>query len=210
MKLARPEIFRPLLYSIFAGLFCNFIWLYEIINIKGWYGLYWLNGYMLSVFLIIPITVASFIISLRKISDIGLKYFVISTSILTIVSLISFEIAREVLFSIYSRFFFLSHSLSVSIIIIMIGILIPTSIFSIGYYFITNKLIIKISWKAIILFILSLIFSIVCGLLTIKIYSGFGTGRTFIDSVKMGYPIFWLNISFGLISIILIRLRPKG
>jgi hypothetical protein len=115
---------------------------------------------MLSVFLIIPITVASFIISLRKISDIGLKYFVISTSILTIVSLISFEIAREVLFSIYSRFFFLSHSLSVSIIIIMIGILIPTSIFSIGYYFITNKLIIKISWKAIILFILSLIFSI--------------------------------------------------
>jgi hypothetical protein len=165
---------------------------------------------MLSVFLIIPITVASFIISLRKISDIGLKYFVISTSILTIVSLISFEIAREVLFSIYSRFFFLSHSLSVSIIIIMIGILIPTSIFSIGYYFITNKLIIKISWKAIILFILSLIFSIVCGLLTIKIYSGFGTGRTFIDSVKMGYPIFWLNISFGLISIILIRLRPKG
>jgi hypothetical protein len=92
-------------------------------------------------------------------------------------------------------------------LITVIGILIPILIFSVGYYSTISKLIFRIPRKAILIFVLSILLSVTFGLITVIILPGFGVGQSFIDSVKMGYPIFWLNISFGLVSIIIYRLR---
>lgn len=210
MKIPASHIIKAILIATALGLLCNFIWIYEILYIKSWDGLNWLNGHMNSVFFIIPLTVCSFIFPVRLLRKIRLKNMIIAFVGLSVISLISFEIARENLYTIYSRFFGLTYSKTISILIILFDILIPVLIFSFGYYFIINRLIFRIYRITIFLFSISILFSIVFGLLTVKMYPGFGSGKFFVDSVKMGYPIFWLNISFGLISLIILKLQLKN
>ena len=207
MKQKISYIIRPMLIVILIGLLCNFIWLYEILQIKNWYGLNWLNGYMNSVFLIIPLTVCSFAIPLRLLEKISIKNLFISFLGLSVISLISFEIARQFLYLISSRLFGFTHSQFISIVIILMGFIVPNTIFCTGYYYVTNRFLIKINKRTIFLFLGSVLFSIIFGFVTVNINSGFGSGKTFIDSVKMGYPIFWLNIFFGIIAIVIFKMK---
>ncbi len=207
MKTSSLNNKKPLLTGILTGFLCNCIWLYEILHSKGWTGLQWLDGHMISVFIIIPIIVFSFIYSLNLSKKLSCKAFLISIFALSIISLISFEIARVALYSLYSGFHFIVLSIFVSILIDLLAITIPILIFSLGYYALINRLITKIPKKVILLFVATIIFSVIAGLVTVVIFPGFGNGKSFIDSVKMGYPIFWLNISFGIISIIISNFR---
>jgi hypothetical protein len=209
MKYIASNIMKAILIAILSGLLCNCLWILEIIQIKGWTGLNWLSGYMNTVILIIPLTVLAFILSLRLFEKVLLKNLITSFLLLSIISWISYEIAREFLYEINSRFFGFSNSLTISIIIVLTGILVPNLFYSIGYYYITNRFLIKIQKMTILLFFGSIVFSIIFGLITLNINSGFGSGTTFIDSVKMGYPIFWLNIFLGLIVIIIIKMNKK-
>lgn len=210
MKNIRQHLNKPILIAIVTGLLCNYIWLHEVLFSKGWYSLQWLDGYMISVLIIIPLTVFAFIYSIHIVNKLNRKTFLISLFGLSVISMISFEIARMVLYTIYSRFFFFGLSIFVSILTVLVAIMIPVFIFSLGYYALINKLIIKTPKKAIFLFVLSIIFSVIAGLITVAIIPGFGHGKSFVDSVKMGYPIFWLNLSLGLTSMIILRWRLKN
>lgn len=71
------------------------------------------------------------------------------------------------------------------------------SLFSFGFYFATSKYLQKLKIWTVFLFPLIIVMSCIFGTLTIKIHSGFGSSTDFIDAVKMGYPIFWLEIFLG-------------
>jgi hypothetical protein len=209
MKNTASHIIQSFLIVIILGLICNCLWLYEILQIKSWTGLLWLNGYMISVFLIIPLTVSSYVLTLRLVVKTSFKNLIISLLGLSIISLISFHIAREIFYAINSRFFGFTSSHFFSIITVLTVIIVPNLIYCFGYYFMTNRFLIKIRKMTIFLFIGSIVLSIIFGLITVNINSGFGSGSTFIDSVKMGYPIFWLNIFLGIIAIIIPKMKKN-
>lgn len=199
------QIIITLIIAILIGFVSNFIWLYEILTIKDWQGLNWLNGYMYSVIMIIPLTMCSYIFTIRAYQKIPIKNILISFFGLSIVSWISFEMAREFFYILNFRFWGFSDSLLINILLGLIGFFIPNILFSVVFYKMTNRFLLKITMKSIFLFWGLILFSVVLGLLTIRINSGFGSGRSFIDSVKMGYEIFWLNIGFWIVAIIMIR-----
>ncbi len=202
-----PKIIKPLLLALFIGILCNFLWLYEILSIKSWVGLNWLNGYMNSVFLIIPLTVSTYVLSMRLLKRISIKNILFAILILSFISFISFELARRVLYIVHSKFFVLSYSQLSSILLISTGILVPNLIFSIGYYYVTNKFLIKTAKRTILLFLGTVILCIAFSLLSIKLVSGYGSGHNFIDSVKMGYPVFWLNILLCVSAVIIFKTK---
>jgi hypothetical protein len=207
MKSSALHIIKAVLIVILLGIICNFLWLYEIVQIKGWIGLNWLNGYMNSIFLIIPLTVCSYILTLRRFRKIEFKNLMISFIGLSIISLVSFEIAREFIYEINSRFFGDYSSQFISIVKVLTGIIIPNLIYCIGYHFITNRFLLKLRKITIFLYLGPIVFSILFGLITININPGFGSGTTFIDSVKMGYPILWMNIFFGIIGVLILKMN---
>ena len=204
MRISQIRTIRPILISIGAGIICNALWLFEIVNFKGWNSLNWLDSYMLSVFVIIPLTVLSLLTSLNYALKLGIRLLLMSFLLLCLISFISFEIARMGFYTIYSRFYFSTDS---TLLIVLTSFLTPILIFSIGYFYIIRKLIIRIPGKVILMFPFSILVSVAFGLITVRIHPGLGFGYSFIDSVKMGYPIFWLNVTFGLIVTVILRLH---
>jgi hypothetical protein len=198
MKKNPLNIISPLLISILFGLICNFIWLYEIIKIKGWYGLNWLEGYMNSVFLIIPLTISSYLISIKLFKKIEIKNMIIAFIGLSVISLVSYEISRQYLYMTNPRFFGFFDFDKMLTLIISRGTIVPLVLYLIGFYYLTNRFLIKIPKWTIFLFLKTIILSIVFGIITIKMHTGYGYESNFIDSVKMGYPIFWLNLFLGI------------
>lgn len=56
---------------------------------------------------------------------------------------------------------------------------------------------VKLTFLGFVLINLALVGALVLGLLTIQVIPGFGGSRWIVDSVKMGYPMFWLPILLG-------------
>jgi len=112
----KKQMAWAILLAVFMGLLCNYIWLYEILKIKGWYSLNWLYGTMHSVFLVIPLTVGSYVLTIRIFKLIKIKNLLIALLLLSGISYFSFNIAREFLYSFYSRYYLASHFSFISIL----------------------------------------------------------------------------------------------
>jgi hypothetical protein len=195
--------FKTIFVTILAGILNNFTWLFEIVKIKGWDGLHWLDGYMGSVFLIIPVIVLSYMYSIRYHLGQSNTHTIVPFVGLSVIGLISFEIAREFLYLIYSGRLMFSYSRMEISIIIVTGLILPNLIFSVGFYLITHYFMIKIRRRTVVLYIIAIVLSTGLGYLTVHFNRGFGTGTAFIDSVKMGYPIFWLNLFLGILPMLI-------
>ena len=176
------------------------LWLYEILKIKGRHSLNWLTGQVYSPYIATLIVVLAFMTPFITSRRVITKKTIFAIIILYAASIFCFEIGKQLCYALYCRFCFWTTK---DILLIFSIAFILFLFLGVVYWFVTNKLI-KKNKKVNILFISFLaIEAIPLSLLTILINTGFGSQTGWVDTVKMGYPIFWTTMLFGLAGILI-------
>ena len=173
------------------------IWLFEITVVKGWHSLNWLSGTLFAPF-ICTFLAAIVYLSPFYLNKFTLKNILVSLVILYAVNLLCFFIGREICFLLYCRYCIWSAS---GLVILLLVALLVTFFLGFAYWYVTNKFLRKLSKKYVFFISLGVITSVPFSILTIHIYSGFGSQTGWVDAVKMGYPIFWCVLLLGLLGI---------
>lgn len=177
-------------------------WLYEIVEIKGWYSLNWLSGQLYSPYIATLFSVFAFMAPFFINRQLTPKNTIICIIIFYMTNIICFEIGKQLCYAMYSKFWWLSGTTSDIIIMALIALFL--FIFLGFTYRLTTHKFIKRNRKISTLFITLLLLLITpLSLLTIQINSGYGHGTDWVDAVKMGYPIFWTTILLGVSGIII-------
>lgn len=180
------------------------LWLYEIVEIKTWFGLNWLSEPLYSPFLAALFSVFAFMTPFFVNKQLTIKKALVSIIILYTINIICFQIGKQLCFEIYNRFFWFSETTSTTLLIPVKGLFLFIFI-GFAYWLTTHKLI-KENKKINIFFITTLLLlTIPLSLLTIQINSGFGAGTGWVDAVKMGYPVFWISMLLGFSGLMIIR-----
>ena len=178
------------------------VWLFEILKIKSWYGLNWLSGQLYSPYIATLIAVFAFMTPFIFNKQTTTKKIILAIIILYAANMLCFEAGKQLCYAMYCSFCFRTSKDSIFLFTI------ATTLFAFlgfAYWFVTNKLIKKnknINMLTITLLALAVI---PLSLLTIQVNTGFGTNTDWIDSVKMGYPIFWTITALGLSGILIAK-----
>ena len=182
------------------------LWLYEIVEIKTWNSLSWLNGQLYSPFLATLFSVFSFMTPFFINKKLTVKKAIIPFIIFFTINIICFQIGKFLCYKMNSKCWWLSNKGTINNTIVMILTALSLFIFLGFSYRLTTCKLMKMN-KTINTFFITflLLLAIPLSLLTIQINPGFGSGTDWVDAVKMGYPIFWISMLLGLIGIILAR-----
>jgi MFS family permease len=192
-----PQQLKHSLISIFLLAILSWVfWLYEIVAKIGWASLDWLNQDLFSPYLI------CLLVSVAYIHPFWVRYrnidgkLILTTLTLFILNISVFLLSDVVLRTIFSRLGFLqssSYKFNTSMGLILL--------FGLGYFFITDKLIFKIKTKYALLFLACPFLMFVLGTFTNFFIRGFATSWGVIDSIKMGFPQFWICVLMGFLGI---------
>jgi hypothetical protein len=170
------------------------IWILEIIVVKKWYGLDWLNGTLYAPYFGALIACMAFALPF-SINGTTIKKLLVPMLLLYFVNIICYKIGQQLCFALYCRFCIwdtTDHLLLFS----MGFLLFPFMGFL--YWLITTKLIRKIKKVNIIYISLLLVAGVILSILSIHLNTGFGHQTGWVDCVKMGYPVFWTIFFLGL------------
>jgi hypothetical protein len=192
-----PQQLKHSLISIFLLAILSWVfWLYEIVAKIGWASLDWLNQDLFSPYLI------CLLVSVAYIHPFWVRYknidgkLILTTLTLFVLNVSVFLLSDVVLRTIFSRFGFLQsgfYKFNTSMGLILL--------FGLGYFFITDKLIFKIKTKYALLFLACPFLMFVLGTFTNFFIRGFATSWGVIDSIKMGFPQFWICVLMGFLGI---------
>ncbi|MGB4775670.1 MAG: hypothetical protein WBP45_10880 [Daejeonella sp.] len=187
---------------IFLSLAGTGLWLYEILGLKGWYSLNWLEGQLYSPYAATLMAVIAFIIPFIISKQVSAKKIILPVIILYGISILCFEAGKQLCYALYCRFCF--WTMKEYILIFSAAFILFVSI-GISFWLVTDKLI-RRNKKINMLFISMLTLAAVpLSLLTIQLSPGFGSQTDWVDTVKMGYPIFWITLLLGFSGIIIAR-----
>jgi hypothetical protein len=193
-----PQQLKHSLISIFLLAILGWVfWLYEIVAKIGWASLDWLNQNLFSPYLI------CLLVSVAYIHPFWVRYknidgkLILTTLTLFVLNVSVFLLSDVVLRTIFSRLGFLTsgfYKFTFSTITILI--------FGLGYFFVTDKLIFPIKKKYVILFLACPLLMFVLGLISNFFIRGFATNWGLVDSIKMGFPQFWICVLMGFAGIL--------
>jgi hypothetical protein len=184
------------------AIFGTSLWLFEILKIKGWYGLNWLNGPLYSSYIATLVAVFAFLTPFIISRQMTVKKITCLSIILYAASILCFETGKGLCYALYCRFCFwtrkdiLLNYLIAFLLFVFIGV---------AYWFVTNRWIKKNKKVNILLITFLIVSAIPLSLMTIQLNTGFGTQAEWVDAVKMGYPIFWTIVLLGLSAILVVR-----
>jgi hypothetical protein len=196
------NIFTTVIIIFLLSAMGTSLWLYEILKIKGWYSLNWLNEQLYSPYIAALIAVVAFITPFIINKQPLTKKIIFAAILLYSVSIICFEVGKQLCYTLYCRFCFWTTK-DIILIFLISFMLFP--FLGLFYWLVTHKFI-KKNKKTNILFISLFLLSVIpLSLVTIKINTGFGNGTDWVDAVKMGYPIFWITMLLGFTGMVIAK-----
>ncbi|HEX8576610.1 MAG TPA: hypothetical protein VF677_09995 [Flavobacterium sp.] len=181
------------------------MWLYEIRKILGWYNLNWVDrGKLYSPYIAALIVIFAFMAPFIISKQAAIKKLILPAIILYAVNILCFIIGRQLCYEWYNAY---SPFATIDILVdIMTDLLIYAFILfaflGSAYWLVANKFIKKNNPKNMVFIILLLIVIFPLSQITIAISPGFGDQTGWVDTVKMGYPVFWTTMMFGISGII--------
>ncbi len=188
-------LFIPLLLAGAALL----LWLNEIFIKTGWKSTKWIDYPFLSVYIISFLTVFAYllpIIIFKKVKIINL-----SLSFLTIyiASIWGYFSSKSIFVKIYDKIEEDTHLVYIWSLFLIVCIV------SSVYFYSKQFLLYKSDRFHVMTLVIVFISVIPASLITVEWIPGYGNNITFIDSVKMGYPIFWLIVMLGFTSFLMVK-----
>ena len=181
------------------------LWLFEILFSKGWYSLQWLSGTLYSPYLTTFIVVLAFLMPFMVSKQVAGKKLLLSAGILYTVSIFCYEAGKQLCYSLYCRFCFWSLK---DIILLFSVALVLFVLIGFVFWFVAHKFI-KRSKKINIVYMCLLALAVIpLSLFTIRVNKGMGHGVDWVDTVKMGYPVFWITLLMGVSGILMAKQKP--
>ena len=172
------------------------LWLGEVVFLKQWASLHWIRKEMYSVYPICLIVVFSTLLPIIVRYGIDIKRLLIAISLMFVISIYSFTLARGGIFTLHGKLAFLDFDPN---FYYMMRKLISAFLLTIfGFHFVINTFLIRMSYWNILFNAVSLILLIPTSLVTILVLPSINGHQDYIHAVKMGYPMFWLVISMYL------------
>jgi hypothetical protein len=203
--MTRKQFIISLSFVFSLSLLAWAVWIFEILYFPGWYGLNWLFVTLYSPYISTFIAALAFAVPFMVCRQGKTKNIFFSVLLFYLVNLICFQVGKMVNFSLHSWFISGSEAL---LLFSMVILLFPFLSFT--YWLITQLLIRKSKESAILIILFPALATFPFSSFTINLNSGFGTGTTWVDSVKMGYPIFWMTFFMGCSGIIIAKQKNQS
>jgi hypothetical protein len=179
---------------VLLGTVSMILWLTEIIYRVGWNGIEWIVTDLKSVYLLTLLAVLSYVLPMIFLSKVKVRNTIISLTLLYLFSLLGYFATKWIFRQLFDKIGDDTHVLYVWLLIFDV-----TVIAAIFYY--TKQYFLLKSERFHLMTIVAVFISIVpASLISIEWVKGFASTESFVDAVKMGYPVFWLNILLGWVS----------
>jgi hypothetical protein len=186
--------FFALLVPILLGIASLAMWLTEIRVYIGWEGIEWIRRDLKSVYIITLFIVLSYVLPVVIISKPKWFNSLISIVLLYVFSLISYFVSKWIFKQLYTKMGDETHVVYVWYLILVVTIVAGI------FYYLKQFLLFKSEIFHVMTIIAVFISIVPASLITIEWVKGFSVIESFVEAVKMGYPIFWLNVLMGLVS----------
>jgi hypothetical protein len=184
----KTELRLSIILIVAFAIISQAIWLIEIARKIGWAGTSWLKQDLYTPFIICLFValayIAPFWASYRKIDT----RLVLTTLTFYMLNLSCYLLSDVVFKGLHNNPTALLQILRISLFFIFTG----------GYYYVTNELIMPLKKEYSLVFLLCIALMFGLGFVTVFFIRGWGTGYGLVDAVKMGYPQFWICILLGL------------
>jgi hypothetical protein len=151
----------------------------------------WIERNSFTVFVIVLFTSCSLLNSFLIWKRCSFVVYLLCISLAYSTSIIGFFISKKLFILLYDKAVYESHVLYVWMLIIVVGLV------SLSFYLIINYFIKSLRPFHIFTFIAVFISVVPASLITVDWFPDHGGMKTFINSVKLGYPMFWINLLLG-------------
>jgi hypothetical protein len=186
--------FFAILVPIILGISSLGMWLTDIRVYIGWEGIEWIKRELKSVYIITLFIVLSYVLPIVIISKPKWSNSLICIVLLYVFSLISYFVSKWIFKQLYTKMGDETHVVYVWYLILVVTIVAGI------FYYLKQFLLFKSEIFHVMTIIAVFISIVPASLITIEWVKGFSVIESFVEAVKMGYPIFWLNVLLGLVS----------
>lgn len=205
--MTKKHFFISLVVVLLLSLANISLWLFEIIQVQGWYGLSWLHSPLYSpyasCFIAAIAYLAPFVISKQSV----FKKLTLPVLLLTTLTILCFEGGKQINYALYCRFCIWSKTHLITLLIVTLLLFV---LFGFGYWLVTTKLIKRSKKVNILSFILLMILTLPLSWTTVVLVPGLGSETGWVDAVKMGYPVFWSTFILGLTGLLVVRQKGSA
>lgn len=190
--------FIMLLSPFLVGGLCIFLWWQELHHVIGWQGSGWVRKPLFSVYIIIFLIVAVFLLPMVVELKMPIPWVIFYVVLLYLTSCWAFFQAKEILHRLYAHGLHTGnqHLVAVSIWELM-GVVIA---FAIVFFIPMRHFHRTTDGMHVITIIVAVISVIPASIISIEHLPLWDCKINFMDAVKIGYPIFWLTVFLGLLS----------
>ena len=181
-------------------------WLGEVLYVKGWQGLRWLDGYPTASVLGVVCVVLSVALPIHVSRGSGLRRVALFVAVSSPIALLSFELARSSLHALHSRsvgFMQLAGETAMARDFVLAnagGLLGAAALTAVGFTIAARAILAPVNWRMAGLFLLALAFVWPMSVLTIWAFPALSGATDYLSAVKMGYPVLWTNVLMALAS----------
>ena len=199
IKFDRRDFWALTLPFVF-GLLSWAAWLAEIVYGIGWKSLDWLWEELASVYFVTALAVMSYLSPILLFSrQTPWTTILLCFSGMYISSLAGFFGAKNVFFTLYSKIPPSEHiGLVWSLFFITLGV-------AAAFFYLKQIYLFK-SHSLHVLTLMFVFLSVIpASIITVDWLPGLGNASSFVDAVKMGYPVFWINVLLGQTTYAMVR-----
>ncbi len=195
-----------LLLIMLLAVLSNALWLLEVLFVSGWEGIAWLSLRLHYGALAAALcAVFAYLLPFRTLRNAAWANLGIAALEIYPAALIAFFLAKTLLFSLYTRFYGYLNS---NLLLLLLGLVVLLISFSI--HFVTKGQLHRVRWGHGFFVAAGIVTVVPLSMLSVQMLPGFGTGITFVDAVKMGYPFFWIVVMMGLLGIRTASWQPES
>lgn len=208
---APPPRFRAVYAAagvLFLGVVSNVLWLVEVMTIKGWEGLAWLDGFPLAALPVCLCASAAALIPVLRRTRVGAPRAALFLAGATVASLTAFSVARIWFHAMNARF----------VPPPWWGLVLPPTfavLTASGGFTLAARLLLagnpraRVSGLFPALVALAVTGTNAVAYLTIQLLPAVNGDRDYIHCVKMGYPCFWVSVLLGSAMAASLRAPPR-
>ncbi len=205
MKNTAREVLQTVVLILFLAGTANTLWLAEVIWMTGWEGLSWLWQPQYSAYTGVALAVSAYLLPFILIGKVTGPRLWISAVELFFSGVVAFLIARNILYGLYGGMAVLT--ISPNLLYLMLAALLALAAGS--FYLTTQRRLARTGISYYFWLFAALGAPVALSLLTVQVFPGLGSGATLADAVKMGYPLFWIVLCLGAVSLLGVSRPPQ-
>lgn len=198
------------------GVLSSAAWLGEVVLLKGWDGLRWLEGYPSASFVGVACVALSVLVPIHVKHRISVGRASLFVAIAFAIGWFSFDLARSCLYELHSpsaAFMALSMDPSMAWHFTfrnLAGLASAALLSAVGFTVAVRLFLARVSWWMAGLFLAAIALVMPVSMLTILVVPALNGKTDYLYVVKMGYPLFWTNILMGLVGWLGVRGSLRG